>query len=55
VQRAARICQDAAPETIVVSAAVRDELAGRFDLTEIGAYRLKGFAASVPLYSVAWA
>jgi class 3 adenylate cyclase len=55
VQRAARICQEAAPETIVVSSAVRDELAGRFDLTEIGSYRLKGFASFLSLYSVAWA
>jgi class 3 adenylate cyclase len=54
VQRAARICQEAAPESIVVSAAVRNELAGRFELAEIGPSRLKGFAAPVPLYAVAW-
>lgn len=54
VQLAARICQDAEPKAIVISDAVRDAVAGRFQLTEIGPRFLKGFTEPVSLYAIAW-
>jgi class 3 adenylate cyclase len=54
VQKAARICQDATPEGIVVSEAVRTRLAARFELNQLGTRTLKGFGEAVPLYEVAW-
>lgn len=54
VQMAARICQDAAAEAIVVSPLVRDALGDRFPLTDLGPCDLKGFAQPVPLYEVIW-
>lgn len=54
VQRAARICQQAGPECIVISATVRELLSERFACEEHGAHRLKGFSDPVVLYQVAW-
>jgi class 3 adenylate cyclase len=54
VQMAARICQDAEAEAIVVSPLVRDLVAERFALAALGPRPLKGFAEPVPLYAVAW-
>ena len=54
VQMAARICQDADPDTILVSPAVRDLLSDRVKLAALGPRRLKGFSEPVALYEVAW-
>ena len=54
VQMAARLCQEAATDAIVISDAVRDALKDEFALTELGRRRLKGFAEPVSLYEVAW-
>jgi class 3 adenylate cyclase len=54
IQKAARICQDAEPDSILVSAALRGLLPERFELAEAGARRLKGFAEPVTLYEVIW-
>jgi class 3 adenylate cyclase len=54
VQKAARICQDATPEAIVISEAVQRRLGPRVPLTQLGPRLLKGFAAAMPLYEVAW-
>jgi class 3 adenylate cyclase len=54
VQKAARICQDATPEAIVITEAVQSRLGPRVSLTRLGPRLLKGFAAAVPLYEVAW-
>jgi class 3 adenylate cyclase len=54
VQIAARICQNAAAESIVVSETVRGLLAGAFRLNTIGCRELKGLAAPVVLYEVVW-
>ena len=54
VQMAARICQDAEAEAILVSPLVRDLVAERFALAARGPRPLKGFAEPVPLYAVAW-
>ena len=54
VQMAARLCQTAEPEGILVSPAVRDLVAAQFDLAEFGPCTLKGFAEPVTPYAVAW-
>lgn len=54
VQIAARICHNAAPDTILVSDKVRGLLADSLRLSAIGSRRLKGFAAPIGLYEVAW-
>jgi class 3 adenylate cyclase len=54
VQLAARICQHAEPEEIVVSAEVRAEIKGRFTASELAPRVLKGFAEPVALYSIGW-
>lgn len=54
VQLAARICQDAEPDAIVISAAVHSELEARVARVELGPSLLKGFPDPVPLYSVDW-
>jgi len=54
VQKAARICQGATPEGIVVSEAVRTRIPARHEVTQLGARMLKGFGEAVPLYEVAW-
>ncbi len=54
VQKAARICQDAASEAIVVTDVVRARIGDRFELAPLGVHALKGFGQSIPLYEVAW-
>lgn len=54
VQMAARLCQSAEPETIVVSEAVSDITAGRFPTTRLGHRSLKGFARPVETFEVNW-
>jgi len=54
VQRAARLCQSADPDAILVSEAVRARLSGRFELAAFGRRRLKGIADPATLYEVVW-
>jgi class 3 adenylate cyclase len=54
VQMAARLCQCAEPETIVVSAAVSELLSDRILLIGLGSRALKGFAQPVPVFEVVW-
>jgi class 3 adenylate cyclase len=54
VQLAARLCQAAEPDGIVVSEAVRALVPDRSDLFYIGALDLKGFPQSVNAYGVRW-
>jgi class 3 adenylate cyclase len=54
VHMAARICQSAGGDSIVISPAVRSVLADRFALVELGPCSLKGFSEPVSLYEVAW-
>ncbi len=54
VQMAARLCQIADPDTIVVSEAVRALLPERVEATGLGPRHLKGFAEPVALYEVRW-
>lgn len=52
VQTAARLCQAAEPDAVLVSGAVRDVLGNTFELRELGPYLLKGFARPVAVYEV---
>lgn len=54
VQIAARVCQVAGPDTVVVSDAVRDIVGAKFVFGELGHTHLKGVAAPVMLYRVDW-
>jgi class 3 adenylate cyclase len=54
VQMAARLCQHAEPDTIVVSGAVSDMVSDRFRLTNLGHKALKGFAHPVEAFAVPW-
>jgi len=54
VQTAARLCQSAEPDTIVVSGAIRGLLPEPSRLTGLGRRSLKGFAQPVDAYEVAW-
>ena len=54
VQMAARLCQSAEPDTIVVSAAIRGLLPDRSRLAGLGRRSLKGFAQPVDAFEVAW-
>ncbi len=54
VQMAARLCQAAEPEAILISKAVRDLVGDDFQVLEIGARDLKGFAQPVASYAVDW-
>ena len=54
VQTAARLCQAAEPDAILVSGAIRDVLGDAFELRELGPRALKGFARPVPVYDVQW-
>ena len=54
VQMAARLCQSAEPEVIVVSEAVSEFLPGRIQLVDLGQRALKGFAQPVAAFEVAW-
>jgi class 3 adenylate cyclase len=54
VQIAARICQNAGAETIVVSETVRGLLADAVRLKAIEPQHLKGFAAPIDVHEVVW-
>lgn len=54
VQIAARLCQQAEPEMIVVSKAICSLLPDRMKLVDLGPRTLKGFADPVPAYEVPW-
>lgn len=54
VQMAARLCQAAEPEAILVSAAVRDIVRYEFNAVELTPRILKGFAQPVALYALEW-
>jgi class 3 adenylate cyclase len=52
VQTAARLCQAAAPDSVLVSGAVRDALDDAFEFRQLGPRQLKGFADPVVVYEV---
>jgi class 3 adenylate cyclase len=54
VNLAARLCQSAEPDSILVSEAVRDLVPRRADLFFLGALELKGFPGSTKAYGVRW-
>jgi class 3 adenylate cyclase len=54
VQLAARLCQLAEPDSILVSTAVQDRVRDCLQVTRIGPRQLKGFPQSVDVYSVEW-
>jgi class 3 adenylate cyclase len=54
VQMAARLCQSADPDSIVVSEAVSELMADRFQVTCLGQRNLKGFARPVGVFEVNW-
>lgn len=54
VQTAARLCQAAEPDTIVVSGAVSDLILNRFSLVSLGPKTLKGFVHPIPAFEVNW-
>jgi class 3 adenylate cyclase len=54
VQLAARLCQVAEPDAILVSSAVQNRIRDRSHLIEIGPRDLKGFPQPVDVYGVEW-
>jgi class 3 adenylate cyclase len=54
VQMAARLCQTASPDAILVSAAVHDRLPDDVAASDLGSHTLKGFSEPVALYEVGW-
>ena len=54
VQMAARLCQSAEPDAILVSSAVRSRVRKGSHLTEIGPRQLKGFPQPVDVFGVEW-
>jgi class 3 adenylate cyclase len=54
VQTAARLCQHAEPDTIVVSGAVSELLSDRRALVPLGPKALKGFVHAVEAFEVNW-
>ena len=54
IQKAARICREGEPDTILISEAVRALLPDRFAVTEIGPRQLKGFSEPDRLFEVSW-
>jgi class 3 adenylate cyclase len=54
VQMAARLCQAADADAILISQAVRDGVQERFRIRELGSRNLKGFENPVPIYQVEW-
>jgi class 3 adenylate cyclase len=54
VQMAARLCQLAEPDAILVSRAVKDRVQDSRYLTGMGAHHLKGFPQPVDVYGVEW-
>ncbi len=54
VQMAARLCQSAEPDTIVVSEAISGLVRDRFALADLGCLSLKGFAKPAEAFAVSW-
>jgi class 3 adenylate cyclase len=54
VQMAARLCQRAEPNSILVSSAVRETVEGSCEMTALAPALLKGFAEPVACYEVRW-
>lgn len=54
VQTAARLCQSAEPETIIVSEMVRGLVPDRIKLVELGVRSLKGISDPVKAFEVTW-
>lgn len=52
VQLAARLCAAAAPDTILVSKAIRDEASVGFPFKGLGTQQMKGFKDPVPVYQL---
>ena len=53
VQMAARLCQIAEPDAIMISSTLQENVSG-VKAASCGQHRLKGFAAPVDVYSVEW-
>lgn len=54
VQMAARLCQAADPDVILVSGAVHEMVRGNFKAVELPPRVLKGFAEPVLLFALEW-
>ncbi len=54
VQLAARLCQLAEPDAILVSSAVQDRIRERLHVIHIGPSDLKGFPKPVDVYGIEW-
>lgn len=54
VQMAARLCQNAEPDSIVVSQAVSELVPDRFQVIRLGQRNLKGFAQPIEMFEVGW-
>jgi class 3 adenylate cyclase len=54
VQLAARLCQLAEPDAILVSSAIQDHIPDRLPVTNIGPHHLKGFQQPVDVYRIEW-
>jgi len=54
VQMAARLCQSAEPDSIVVSEVITSLVAPRFSFVDLGSRVVKGFAQPVEAFSVNW-
>jgi class 3 adenylate cyclase len=54
VQLAARLCQLAEPDAILVSSAVQDRIRDCLYVTSIGPRHLKGFPQPVDVYGIEW-
>jgi class 3 adenylate cyclase len=54
VQMAARLCQSAEPDTIVVSQTITTLVAPRFSFVDLGSRNVKGFTQPVEAFAVAW-
>jgi class 3 adenylate cyclase len=54
VQKAARLCQSAEPDSIVVSEVITTLVAPRFSFVDLGSRAVKGFAHPVEAFAVNW-
>ena len=54
VQLAARLCQLAEPDAILISSAVKARVQDRLQFTSMGASSLKGFPKPVEAFAVEW-
>ncbi|QRM30713.1 nickel-binding protein [Microvirga sp. VF16] len=54
VQMAARLCQSAEPDTIVVSEIVTSLVAPRFSFVDLGSRNVKGFTHPIEAFAVNW-